>query len=449
MKKVLSWITKNLGIILVVFVVVAFSIGVYLFMNDPKIKFVKLVNKEYKSFTSILDQAKESELAKLSKTDTVTSSGTVNFDFILDNKVFGDTLDPLVSAIDGLSINYQYGSDPQASNTFVKLDSNINSKDFINVDLYQKGDKQYVYLNDIFDKYIESDSTQLINTKSDKTDDTLYLTNKIKTSLYAALKTSDFTTETATIEVNNISIVTNKISLKLTDARMKEISKAVLTDLKNDDKAISIINDLSGNGTDAKKSLERAIASIDDEKALENPLTFDIYVKNDSIARIDVFDGKDKTIEYNSYVDFNPVKEVTVYSANQEFIYAKFEQKSLNDISYEISIGKDVVFANGTIAKAIQENIANKTWNLSTTFNMVLSYENTVLGSIKIDTTSTTKVGEKVTIPSSFDSIKESDLTDKDQEQISNNFIKKFSDLFPEPVETYPDATKNSNVETY
>jgi hypothetical protein len=367
----------------------------------------------------------------------------------LDSETFGTSLDSLVSVINGLNINYQYGSDPKNNNTYVKLNSDINAKDFIDMELYQKGDKQYIYLKDIYDKYIESNSTNLVNTQSDKTEDTIYLVNKIKTSSINALKTSDFTTETKTIDVNGISMVTDKISLKLNDKRMKEITKVVLTDLKNDDKAISIINSLSGSETNAKDSLNDAINSIDKKTLLEKDVTFDIYVKDDAIVKVDVFDGTAKTMDYISYVDFNPIKELVVYSANQEFIRAKFEQKSVNDISYEISLGKDVVFANGTIAKMITENSTNKTWDLSLGFNLILSYDNSVLGSIKVDTKATTKVGGEVKMPSSFDAVNENDLTDQEKEDISNKLTTKIFDALPTSIPTTPAGEQNTKTETY
>ena len=448
MKKILNTISKHLGIVLAVFVVISIGIGVLLFTTNPKIKFMRLVNKEYKSFVSVLDQAKASELSTLSKDNTVTSNGSVAFDLTLDSETFGTSLDSLVSVINGLNVNYQYGSDPKNNNTYVKLNSDINAKDFIDMELYQKGDKQYIYLKDIYDKYIESNSTNLVNTQSDKTGDTIYLVNKIKTSLIASLKTSDFTTETKTIDVNGISMVTDKISLKLNDKRMKEIVKVVLTDLKNDDKAISIINSLSGSETNTKDSLNEAINSIDEKTLLEKDVTFDIYVKDDAIVKVDVFEGTAKTMEYISYVDFNPIKELVVYSANQEFIRAKFEQKSVNDISYEISLGKDVVFANGTIAKSLDENVSTKTWNLNLSFNLVLSYENSVLGSIKVDTKATTKVGEKVDIPSTFDAVNENDLTDQEKEDISNKITTKIFDALPASLPT-ANPTGETNTQTY
>jgi hypothetical protein len=153
MKK-LNLNSKTIGISLVVFVIISIAVGIFLYMTDPKIKFMKLINNEYKSFVSIVDKVSGSELANLSKDNTLTAEGNISFNLMLDESMFGDSFNSLIDIINDFKINYQYGSDPINNKVYLNLDTNIGTNDLINLELYQTGDKKYIYLDDIYDKYI-------------------------------------------------------------------------------------------------------------------------------------------------------------------------------------------------------------------------------------------------------------------------------------------------------
>ena len=430
MKSIFSMSSKKIGIMLVVFIVASAAFGVFLYMNNPKIKFLHLINKEYQSFVSILDKAKESELTTLSEGDTITSSGNVTFDLSLDGGMFGDSLDELVNIINDFSIDYQYGSDPIKNNTYVKLNTNIDHKDFVDMELYQMGDKKYIYLKNIYDKYIESDSTDAIESQSGQTDDIIYLVNKVKQSFLTALTTSDFTTEDKTIDVNNQKINTSKITLKLTDKRLKEIEKVILTDMKNDSKCLEILNKFSDE-VDAQTELDEAIASLDNEVLLDEDIAIDMYVNDNKIIKLDIFSGTTKTIEYLNYNAFYPVKTITLFDDETVVMNASFEQKSLNDISYKITFSDEQIIFSGIVSKLIESSIETKTWNMDLSFEVSLTYDNAVLGSLAIDTKTTTKIGEEIKMIDITNTIREEDLTDEDNNNISSKLLEKLFTALP------------------
>lgn len=430
MKALLNMSTKKISVILGLFIVVSVAVGIFLYMNNPKIKFMHLMNKEYKSFVSVLDKAKESELALLSKDNTVTSAGSLSFDLSLANDMFDGTLNSFIAVINDFNVDYQYGSDPLKNNTYFKFNSNIGTEDFLDMELYQMGDKKYMYLNGIYDKYIESESIDFISTQGGQTEDVIYLVDKIKMSFFSSLKTSDFTTEPKTIEINNQSMDTNKITLKLTNERLREIFKIVLTDLKNDTKAIEILNNLNGQ-EDMKKSLEETIASLDKEQLLEKDIVIDIYVKDGAIVKLDIMDGETEIIEYLSYVAFNPIKEIIIFDKEKVTMSALFETKSPDDISYKVSLSDNQIIANGTITKLVAVSTENKTWDLSFTLDLALTYDNSLLGSLKINTQTTTKVGEEVKMLDITNTVKEEDMTEEENNEISTKIFEKISDAIP------------------
>lgn len=423
--------SKKIGIILVSFIVVSVALGIFMYMNNPKIKFMKLINKEYQSFVNIVDRARESELATLSTGSTITSNGSVSFDLSLNNEMFGDSLDNIISIINDLSIDYQYGSDPKNNNTYVKLKTDIANKDFIDMELYQMNDKKYIYLNNIYDKYIESDSTAFIESQNGQVEDTLYLIEKTKTSLFNAIKESDFTMESKTIKINNQDINTNKMTLKLTDKRMKEITKSVLTDIKNDSKCIEILKELSESDADVKKSIDETIASLDDEKILEQDVLIDMYISNNKITRLDIINGSNKTFEYLNYESFYPITKITFFDKDNVALEATFEQKTVNDVSYKIILGNGDVVASGALSKIANNSIENKTWDLDLSFSLELSYNNMTLGSLKVDTKTITKIGEEIKMIDVTNVIKEEDITEEEQAKINEKLMEKVMEIFP------------------
>ena len=287
-----------------------------------------------------------------------------------------------------------------------------------------------------------SESIDFISTQGGQTEDVIYLVDKIKMSFFSSLKTSDFTTEPKTIEINNQSMDTNKITLKLTNERLREIFKIVLTDLKNDTKAIEILNNLNGQ-EDMKKSLEETIVSLDNEQLLEKDMTINIYIKDDAIVKLDIMDGETKIIEYLSYVAFNPIKEIIIFDKEKVTMSALFETKSPDDISYKVSLSDNQIIANGTITKLVAVSTENKTWDLSFTLDLALTYDNSLLGSLKINTQTTTKVGEEVKMLDITNTIKEEDMTEEENNEISTKIFERISGAIP-VADNVIEATKGT-----
>lgn len=443
MKSLLNISSKKIGIILGAFIVTSVAIGAILYMNNPKIKFIHLINKEYKSFVSILDQANNSQLATLSENNTITSTGDVSFILTLNEEMFGDSLNGLSSVISGLNINYEYASDPATKNTYVKLNSSVEEKPLIDMELYQMDDKKYIYLNDIYDKYIESASTTAIENYGQQVEDITYLTDIIKRSLISAIDTSDFKASTQEIRIEDKNITVNKITLTLTDKRLKEIVKVLLTDIKNDDKCVKILNSL-GSGDDSKKALEETIASIEDDVLLTDTVTINIYEKDDAIVKLDVFTGETKDFEYLNYVDFYPITKITIFDNNKVLADAIFEQKSLSDIAYTITINDDLIILDGSISKIEKTSDLNKTWDLDFKLDLSLTYDSSFLGSLTIDTKTITKIGEKVVMPEITDSVLQEDLTDAEQSVITDKIISKIFESFSITLpESQPEVSTN------
>jgi hypothetical protein len=422
---------KSFSIILVSFIAVATLIGVYLFYNNPKIKFIRLIDNEYESFVSVVNKAANSELATMSEDNNLSLTGNVTFDFSLNKDVFGDTASALEQIVNSLNVNYEYASDKDGVNTYLKLDSNLSNRDLIDIEEYQMGEKRYTYYNDIFDKYIENDSVSYINKNSSQTKDLEYLTNKIKSSFFSQVESSDFKTTNEKITINKETFDANKITFTLTEERVKEIYKAVLTDIRDDKECIRILTELN-SGEDVKSSINELINSVDEDVSLEDNLIIDMYTKDDVIREVDMFRGNVKFLQYLSYGNNGAAKQLTFIDETGNFDI-KLEQISANDTSCTITVGEDVVFG-ANIANITNSSVENKTWSNTLTIASILAIADTKMGSITITiSTSATVGGEVKTInPNNVD--KESDLTTEERDLIASKMLEKVSSALPDSL---------------
>jgi hypothetical protein len=426
--------SKKIGIVLVVFILLSIAGGAFLFLNDSKIKFVTLLNKEYKSFATILDDIKNSKIATLSKGTTLTTNSNISFSLSLNNDLYNDSIKPLINTINGLAINLQYGTDNTNGNTFMKFDSTLNNKDFIDVEGYQMGDKKYVYLDGIYDKYISSNSTEVITNQNAQIDDINYLADKIKVAFISALKPSDFTNEKVTIKINDKDINVDRMTLTLTNSRLIEMMKEVLTSIKNDDKCISILKKMSDSGDDIKASLEDDIASLGSKELLTEDIKINMYIADGSITKLEIYEGTVKYLEYLSYITemTTKVKSISIYDGDSVVLAATFKLISKNDASYQISLANNSLLVNGTVSNVTTETTPNKEFDTKINFSLSPSYGGVNFGTVQINTDTVTKIGEKIDTVDVSNVIDEKDLTEQEQSGIVLKVIQRIIDAIPQ-----------------
>jgi hypothetical protein len=434
---------KSFSIILVSFIAVATLIGVYLFYNNPKIKFMRLIEHEYKSFVTTVNKAANSELVTMSEGNNLSLTGNVTFNFSLSEDIFGDSASALEEIVNGLNVNYEYASDKDGVNTYLKLDSNLSNKDLIGIEEYQMGDKRYTYYNDIFDKYIENDSISYINKNSNQTKDLEYLTNKIKSSFFSKIESSDFKTSNEKITINKESIDASKITFTLTEERFKEIYKAVLTDIRDDKECIEILTELN-SGEDVKSSINELIDSVDKDVSLDDNLVIDMYTKDNVIREVDMFRGNVKFLQYLNYGNNGSARQLTFIDETGNFDI-KLEQISPNDTSCTITVGEDVIFG-ANVANITNSSIENKTWSNTLTIASTLAIADTKMGSITITINTTANVGGTVKTINPNNVVKESDLTTGERDLIASKMLEKISSALPDSLKENNTLTDTQQV---
>jgi len=423
--------SKFFGITLISAVIITIGGVIFLYLNDPKIKFMNLLNKEYTSFKETIDGAFNSKINTLSKDSTLSINNALDFNLNINETNMGTSLNSIKDIVNTLTMNLNYASDNTKGNTAIIFNSKIGDKPLFDGSMYKSGDKTYYYLTDVYDKYIESSSVNLSDNSAMNAEDSLYIINKIKTSLVGSLKTSDFTSESKTITINNENVNTNRLTLTLTNTRLKEIIKTILTDMKNDSKCLTILSKYTPS--DVKTSLETSITSINNETLLTQNIKFDMYVKDNTIVQLDVYSGVSKVIQYLSYKTSitNSVKDLTLYYNDAVLAKAYFEKKSVDDIYYELTINSASLTASGNVYSATKEVVSNKEWTSGIVFTTNLKSSGLDIGTLTINGNTSTKIGKEVTLPDLSNSVKETDITKEEQTIISNKILDRLLNALP------------------
>lgn len=429
--------SKTFKIILISVFVITVGGFLFLYLNDPKIKFINLLNKEYGSFKETINEVFTSKINTLSKDSTLSVNNTLDFDLKINETNMGTSFNSIKDIINTLTINLNYASDNKKGNVAVIFNSKIGTKPLFDGAMYKSGDKSYYYLTDIYDKYIESSNINLTDNSTLSEDDTIYILNKIESSLINSLKSADFKSESKTIIINNEKVNTNKLTLTLTNTRLKEIVKVILTDLKDDTKCLTILSKYTNK--DAKKGLEDSIASLSNETLLKDTVKFDMYVKDNAIVQLDIYSGINKVLQYLNYYESiaNSVKDLTIYYNDAILLKAYFEKKSVSDIYYELSIQSNAVAATGNVFSSSKEVANDKEWTSQATFTTNLKTSGKEIATFTINSSTSTKIGEEVVLPDLSNSIKEADITKEEQTNISNKIMQRLINALPTNIANY------------
>ena len=204
----------------------------------------------------------------------------------------------------------------------------LNATELLGINFYQAEDISYVFLRNIFDKYIvieNSDIFTYLEESDQAVDDVNYIYDKIIESLGNNITTDD-------IKVTNQD-GKKKISLELNEERLNEISKNIVNDLKKDKKAKEIL----GNSLD---ELDTTTSSSSSDN--NNYLYYSIYLEKDDIVTYE-FGLNDNDGNYS--IEFNNGKEKSfvIKEGNTESLKAIIEESNdtttINLSSDNIGIG--------------------------------------------------------------------------------------------------------------
>ena len=364
---------KKKKIIVTIVIIVAIGLlvagGILVYQNySNKNRIVTSFNELKTALTETLNLDENTTNTKI--TQTVTGSTRFNINPMLGNSE--DGTDVVIGNLNNSTFNYEYRLDTESKRMYMDGSLLLNATELLGINFYQAEDISYVFLRNIFDKYIvieNSDIFTYLEESNQAVEDVNYIYDKIIESLGNNITTDD-------IKVTNQD-GKKKISLELNEERLNEISKNIVNDLKKDDRAKEIL----GNSLD---ELDTTTSSSSSDN--NNYLYYSIYLEKDDIVTYE-FGVKDKDGDYSIEFNNGNEKSFVIKEGNTESLKAVIEESngtttinlssdntsigtvSINDNNISLSIGdaSTGVLLNANLTSSTENNV------ITTTFNMAIS----------------------------------------------------------------------------
>ena len=364
---------KKKKIIVTIVIIVAIGLlvagGILVYQNySNKNRIVTSFNELKTALTETLNLDKNTTNTKI--TQTVTGSTRFNINPMLGNSE--DGTDVVIGNLNNSTFNYEYRLDTESKRMYMDGSLLLNATELLGINFYQAEDISYVFLRNIFDKYIvieNSDIFTYLEESNQAVEDVNYIYDKIIESLGNNITTND-------IKVTNQD-GKKKISLELNEERLNEISKNIVNDLKKDDKAKEIL----GNSLD---ELDTTTSSSSSDN--NSYLYYSIYLEKDDIVTYE-FGVKDKDGDYSIEFNNGNEKSFVIKEGNTESLKAVIEESNNtttinlssdntsigtitindNNISFSIGDASTGVLLNANLTSSTENNV------ITTTFNMAIS----------------------------------------------------------------------------
>lgn len=364
---------KKKKIIVTIVIIVAIGLlvagGILVYQNySNKNRIVTSFNELKTALTETLNLDKNTTNTKI--TQTVTGSTRFNINPMLGNSE--DGTDVVIGNLNNSTFNYEYRLDTESKRMYMDGSLLLNATELLGINFYQAEDISYVFLRNIFDKYIvieNSDIFTYLEESNQAVDDVNYIYDKIIESLGNNITTDD-------IKVTNQD-GKKKISLELNEERLNEISKNIVNDLKKDDRA----KEMLGNSLD---ELDTTTSSSSSDN--NSYLYYSIYLEKDDIVTYE-FGLNDSDGNYSIEFNNGSEKSFVIKEGNTESLKAVIEESNgtttinlssdntsigtitINDnnISFSIGDASTGVLLNANLTSSTENNI------ITTTFNMAIS----------------------------------------------------------------------------
>ena len=370
---------KKKKIIVTIVIIVAIGLlvagGILVYQNySNKNRIVTSFNELKTALTETLNLDENTTNTKI--TQTVMGSTRFNINPMLGNSEDGS--DVIIGNLNNSTFNYEYRLDTESKRMYMDGSLLLNATELLGINFYQAEDISYVFLRNIFDKYIvieNSDIFTYLEESNQAVDDVNYIYDKIIESLGNNITTDD-------IKVTNQD-GKKKISLELNDERLNEISKNIVDDLKKDDKAKEII----GEGLDNLEAARSTVNSNENTTTTnDSSLNYSIFLEKNEIVTYE-FAIKDNDENYSIEFNNGNEKSFVIKEGNTESLKAVIEESndtttinlssdntsigtvSINDNNISLSIG------DASTGVLVNANLTSSTENntITTTFNMAIS----------------------------------------------------------------------------
>ena len=165
--------------------------GILVYQNySNKNRIVTSFNELKTALTETLNLDENTTNTKI--TQTVTGSTRFNINPMLGNSEDGS--DVVIGNLNNSTFNYEYRLDTESKRMYMDGSLLLNATELLGINFYQAEDISYVFLRNIFDKYIvieNSDIFTYLEESNQAVDDVNYIYDKIIESLGNNITTDD------------------------------------------------------------------------------------------------------------------------------------------------------------------------------------------------------------------------------------------------------------------
>lgn len=270
---------------------------------------------------------------------TVTGRSQITINPLLASSTDGS--DVIINNINNSVMDYNYIVDMEAKKMYFAGSMLLNSQSILGVEYYQNESVGYIFLRNIFDKYIVIDDIDIfsyLENSNNSLDDINYVYDKIIESLKANIKKDDIKVATETVDGKE----TKKISIVLDKERFKELDEAIENDLKDDEKIKEILNASSFITEDSDEESSEELAS-------DLSLTYSIYLTGNNIIKYSLeVEDADSDVTLNFIDDTN--KSISLESDGEEVFRGNITNNNnvitIDLLSNEENIGSITISEN-------------------------------------------------------------------------------------------------------
>lgn len=324
--------SNKTGVILLIvglLLIIGGSVYCYInYFNNPSYIVKKGINK-------VTNIYKESKKQEKSGDKPFNISGNLEFDF----KANDNDVQKMFDVFNNLDILYNFDIYTKNEISYFKLNSKYEDKDLININMYQEKKLLYIYLEDLFDKYIKlSELSEIVdnieneNKVNDK--DIEIIIQGLFDALSNSFLENDFHREKEELTIENKKVEVYNNYILYNKENYKEINERLIKNINDNKELINTLNKVFGE--DKVKEIFNEIKEMDDIE--DSSIEMCIYTKgltNEFVKMIINLEVEDSNLIFE--INNEDVIKVSVIGEGIDMMIS-LEQNDLNNYFINLNI---------------------------------------------------------------------------------------------------------------
>lgn len=347
-KKIIPIIMTIAGVLLI-----TSGISLNIIQNNKKnqlLNSIKTLKSEmFEKLTIQKEKQAKKSVAGTAKLTITNNSQTTN-QYQQDENL---NMNQLLQNISNININYTYNCNLIDKKLSLKITPTLKNEQLTDIVLYNdENDTGYIYLKNIYDKYINIGKTDLfsiIDNQQEKNNN--YLIQKIKDSILSNIQDNEVVKNNTMLILDEKEEKAEKISIKIDNSRLNQLLKTILDDLNKDQKT--------------KRTLKDKNINISENKIKES-------IKDINNIEYAIYKGKDKILKYELSITKNNTKKSLVY-INKKLPELVILSNNKQELKIKIDSTDKVL--NMTIQNSKNQNIGTYSQD-EKSINLDVTYKN-------------------------------------------------------------------------